>query len=207
MERVASSSSSSSPPHTPSLLEADTPAISLIRETLYAALADVLERTPSLRGLLRTDPPRAYFGTVALAVLDVATTSVTHEGAIVGVLGATLTIDRCPQPLRPLMSEFGELSKAARSMDEEDSVAAVQALADGGEPRTPRVERARNILAAGAGIEADGARESETRRSEEGTTLSFANRVSALTMRMTELRPFRERQEEVFRVLVGVGGR
>jgi hypothetical protein len=43
-----------------------SPAIELIRETLYAALADVLESTPSLIPLPKTDPPRAYFGAVAL---------------------------------------------------------------------------------------------------------------------------------------------
>jgi hypothetical protein len=206
-ESAAGPSSVASPPRTPSLLENDTPAISLIRETLYAALADVLQRTPSLRGLVRTDPSRAYFGTVALAVLDVATTSVTSEGAIVGVLGAALTLDRCPPPLRPLMAEFGALSKTAKAMDEEDSVAAVQAYTEGSEPKEPRLDRARRALAVGAGIQLDDAHKRETRRSEEGTALAFANRVSALALKMTELRPFRERQEEVFRVLVGANGR
>jgi hypothetical protein len=204
---VAGPSSSISPPRTPSLLEADTPAISLIRETLYAAFADVLERNSSLRGLLRLDPPRAYFGTVALAVLEVSTTSVTHDGAIIGVLGAALTLDRCPPPLRPLMAEFSALSKTAKAMDEEDSVRAAQALAAGEEPAPPRLDRVRKVLSVGAGLESEGVREGEARRSEEGTVLTFANRISALAMRMTELRPFRERQDEVFRVLVGVGGR
>jgi hypothetical protein len=205
------SSSGQSSPRTPSLLEADTPAISLIRETLYAALADVLERNQAIRGLLRIDPPRAYFGTVALAVLDVCTTSVTADGGIVGVLGAALTLERCPPPLRPLMTEFGSLSKAAKAMDEEDSERAVQTYADGGEPGEPRLERVRAVLASGAGIESDSkaaeAGHAQARRSEEGTVLAFANRVSGLAMRMVELRPFRERQAEVFKILVGVGSR
>ncbi len=63
------------PPHqqTPTIATPTIPAIELIRETLYAAIADVLESTPSLIPLLKTDPPRAYFGAVALAILSVST--------------------------------------------------------------------------------------------------------------------------------------
>lgn len=40
--------------------------------SLYAALADVFASSPSLGPLLKQDPPRAYFASVALAILDVA---------------------------------------------------------------------------------------------------------------------------------------
>ena len=62
----------SSPP--PSSYEREgNEAIPTIRETLYAALGDVLSaHARVLRPLMARDPPRAYFGSVALAVLDVA---------------------------------------------------------------------------------------------------------------------------------------
>jgi hypothetical protein len=210
---------SNTPQHrapSPSLLAASSaPAIELIRETLYASLADVLSRTPSLRALLRTDPPRAYFGSVALAVLDVATSAVTREGSVVGVLGAELTREACPPPLRPLMDELAAIGAGAREMEEADSVRAVEALTEGREVPAPRLERVRTILEEGVGrgdaIVRSGSRDSEGegeegRRSVEGRAVAFANRINGLALRMTQLRPFRERQEEVFRVLAGVTG-
>jgi hypothetical protein len=60
------------PPRSPSStnLAPDSPAIEFIRETLYDSVADALERQPSLRALLKRDPPRAYFASVAYAILD-----------------------------------------------------------------------------------------------------------------------------------------
>lgn len=62
---------SSPPPSSPE--REGNEAILTIRETLYAALGDVLSaHARVLRPLMARDPPRAYFGSVALAVLDVA---------------------------------------------------------------------------------------------------------------------------------------
>ncbi|KAF9812126.1 hypothetical protein IEO21_06359 [Rhodonia placenta] len=156
---------------TPTILTPDSPAIEFIRETLYAALADVIERMPPLRRLLRSDPSRAYFASVAFAILDVATTSVTHpelqtkgladvlpnsesgdhEATIYGVLGQTLTLSKCPPDLRPFMKELCAIGQAARDMEEEDSVATVHALEREREPPRPRLERVRDILEGGVG--------------------------------------------------------
>ncbi|EED80111.1 predicted protein [Postia placenta Mad-698-R] len=156
---------------TPTILTPDSPAIEFIRETLYAALADVIERMPPLRRLLRSDPSRAYFASVAFAILDVATTSVTHpelqtkgladvlpssesgdhEATIYGVLEQTLTLSKCPPDLRPFMKELCAIGQAARDMEEEDSVATVHALEREREPPRPRLERVRDILEGGVG--------------------------------------------------------
>ena len=67
-----------------------SPAIEFIRKTLYGRdtpLAGALDRQPSLRALLKHDPPRAYFASVVYSTLDVATHAVTPEGSIAGVLG------------------------------------------------------------------------------------------------------------------------
>ena len=220
------------------------PGIEFIRETLYAALADVLERRPALRRLLRVDPARAYFAAVALAILDVASSSATKpadsqldklrgEGAlppspgardprepvIRGVLGQTLALSDCPQPLRPFMAELCGIGRTLHEMEEEDSEATVRALQAGEDPPVPRLERVYEILEKGVGharrpsdvgAGRDGERETEVlrrrRTSTEGRAVAFANRINALALGMTKLRAFRERQEMVFKVLAGVGG-
>ena len=40
--------------------------------------------------------------------------------------------------------------------------------------------------------------------STENRAVAFANRINALSLGMTKLRAFRERQEAVFKVLIGV---
>jgi len=70
--------------------------------------------------------------------------------------------------------------------------------------RTPRLERARFLLEHGAGYDmtnSDGAR----RWSAEGRVVLFTNRINAHALTVTRLPQFRERQDDVFRVLAGVG--
>jgi hypothetical protein len=203
---------------TPTIATPTSPAIELIRETLYAALADVLESTPSLIPLLKTDPPRAYFGAVALAILSVSTqpscsspsadtnnTNNTNDNVLLGVRGVPIKLSDCPAPLRPLMSEFSGIGREAEHMEEEDTMAVIQLVQEGreGEAAVPRLERARLLLERGAGYDVDS--ESSGRRSAEGRAVAFANRVNALALAMTRLPQFKERQDDVFRVLAGVG--
>ncbi|KAF7791688.1 hypothetical protein EIP86_002711 [Pleurotus ostreatoroseus] len=195
------------------------PAIELIRETLYAAIADVLERTPSLRRLLRRDPARGYFASVSFAILHVATTSVevssSGEPTIYGVLGKELTLSECPSELRPFMQELCDIGQAVHLMEEEDSEAVVKALSEGQEPPLPRLDRVREVLKGGVGWAYDENRDSDSENghdrsirrrttSTENRAVAFANRINALALGMTKLRAFRERQEAVFKVLIGV---
>ena len=189
------------PPRTPSptLFTPDSPAIDLIRETLYASLADVIDRTQKVRALLQEDPPRAYFAAVALAVLEVATTSMTAEGGVVGVLGKELTLAECPPELRPFMIELGAIGREAQAMEDEDNAAAMalaaQEESDANAGAPGRLDRVRGMLEDGTGT---------GRRSVEGRTIGLANRINALSLGLTRLRPFRERQADVFAVLSGV---
>ncbi|EMD31494.1 hypothetical protein CERSUDRAFT_119714 [Gelatoporia subvermispora B] len=232
----SSTSSVPSSPRSPkrSILTPESPAIEFIRETLYAALGEVLERTASLRRLLRSDPGRAYFASVAFAILDIATSSATlssatksdadvlhstddGEPAVRGVLGKTLTLSECPPELRPFMQELCAIGRMAHEMEEEDSETSVQALQRGEEPPVPRLERVRDVISGGVGHVFDDDRESvsghgihgtERRRrrtSTENRAVAFANRINGLALGMTKLRAFRERQELVFKVLAGVG--
>ncbi|TFK53826.1 hypothetical protein OE88DRAFT_1656182 [Heliocybe sulcata] len=194
-------------PPSPSILTPHSPAIELIRETLYASLADVLERQPSIRHLLAVDPPRAYFAAVSFAILEVATTCVTNDGDVLGVLGQTLTLAECPRQLKPFMIELASIGNAAREMEEQDDEDAMRLAARGEDIPPPRLERVRYMLEKGVGHHVRNEREREEggggRRSVEGRAVAFANRVNGLALGLTRLRAFRERQGEVFKVLSG----
>ncbi|KXN81196.1 hypothetical protein AN958_05867 [Leucoagaricus sp. SymC.cos] len=184
-----------------------SPAIEFIRETLYAALGDTLETFPSLRGLLHSDPPRAYFASVSLAILFVSTRAVDFDSrAIIGVLGTPLTLEECPRDLQPLMNELINIGASANELSAEDDAQAIQALSSGEElPPETRMERVRRILLEGVGYERTRVQENGGRRSLKGKAVAFANRIGELAVRMTSLRAFTERQNGVFKVLAGIG--
>ena len=187
----------------PTLFSPDSPAIEIIRETLYASIGDALSRLPSLRALLKADPPRAYFACVAFAVLDVSTTSLTSEGSVVGVLGQTLTLVDCPKELRPFMMELGAIGRQAKELQEEDDRVAMDHAQRGKELPSTRMDRVRIILEQGVGYRQR--RDStEGRRSVEGRAVAFANRINGLSLSLTKLKAFRERQNDVFKVLAGI---
>ncbi|KAF7304967.1 hypothetical protein MKEN_01211400 [Mycena kentingensis (nom. inval.)] len=201
----AASSNGSFPERSPTLLAHDSPAIEFIRETLYASIADALERQPSLRSLLKTDPPRAYFASVAFAILDVATTAVTSDNTIVGVLGKTLTLEQCPPPLRPFHLELAAIGLAAKAIEEDDNEVAMK-CAQRGKPIPPtRMDRVRLMLEKGVGYAHTRDESEQGRRSVEGRAVSFTNRINALSLGLTRLKAFKERQADVFKVLSGIG--
>jgi len=191
----------------PTILAPDSPAIEFIRETLYASLADALDRHPSLRALLKRDPPRAYFASVAFAILDIATNAVTPDGAVVGVLGQPLTLADCPPQLRPFMMELGAIGKQAREIEEQDNQTAMDFAVRGEDIPVPRMERVRTMLEEGVGANLIRRGEEEGRRSVEGRAVAFMNRINALSLGLTSLRAFKERQEDVFKVLTGIGAK
>jgi hypothetical protein len=200
-----------SQPPSPSLLTPNSPGIDFIRETLYAALADVLERQPSLRKMLKRDPARAYFASVSFAILDVAMKNVDqYDGSIIGVLGKKLTLAECPRPLQPFMTELSAIGKQTNKMEEEDQAYALEVLSSASRtsstihlPQT-QMERVMLMLEEGVGYK-QGKQDAEAgRRSIEGRAVQMANRINALSLGLTRLRPFRERQDMVFKVLAGV---
>ena len=135
-------------------------AIEPIRETLYAALADVLASTPDLHAQLTRDPPRAYYGSVAIAILAVCARSVsasaqpdTNEEGVWLVCGRRLTVTECPAPLRLLMREFVTSGLEAERIEEEDTEAAIALAQQGPAVPVPRLERARILVEHGAGYD------------------------------------------------------
>ncbi|KIK53977.1 hypothetical protein GYMLUDRAFT_49055 [Collybiopsis luxurians FD-317 M1] len=203
----APSSSSGWPSRSPSptILTPDSPAIEFIRETLYAALGDALERQPTLRGMLKLDPPRAYFAAVAFAVLDVATTSMTPDGSVVGVLGTPLSLEDCPLPLRRFMLELAAIGRQATELQEADDATAMKYAARGQDIPTPRMERVKQMLLEGVGCSTQHRDGENGRRSVEGRAVAFANRINGLSLGLTHLKAFKDRQDQVFKVLAGIG--
>ena len=184
------------------------PTIELIRETLYAALADVLENTPHLHAQLTLDPPRAYFGSVALAILGVSTrTSAADDmdgGVIWLVRDRQLTVAECPDMWRPLMREFVEIGVEAARIRESDTATAMTCAQEDREVPVPRLEIARMRLEHGAGYDEHQGEERDADR--ERSVVAFVNRVNTLALKMTQLPEFRARQDRVFEVLSAVGG-
>jgi hypothetical protein len=187
-------------PSTPSLLTPADPSIEIIRETLYATLADVLASTPSLRPLVKSNPPRLYFASVGLAILEVSLKSLTPEGSVRGVLGNNVTFENCPVEYRPLLVELGKIGKKAQELAGEDDERAMRLAERGRDIPEPRMDRLRRMLEKGVGVE-EASGSGNGRVSPDGTTLQFANQINALALGMTRLKAFRERQSEVFRVL------
>ena len=113
----------------PTIIYPTDPTIELIRETLYAVLAHVLESTPHLHAPLALDPPRAYFGSVALSILDVSTRSSEADdmdgGVVWLVRDRRLTLAECPDMWRPLMREFVEIGVETARIREADTAAAM----------------------------------------------------------------------------------
>ena len=219
-------STASSVPKTPTIL---TQTIEFIRETLYSSLFDVLSSQPSLRLLLQRDQTRAYFACVAFAILHVSTTSVDPEtGSVKGVLGREVRLDECPAELKGLMQELVAIGRDAKQMMQEDDEYAIKLIQEGRDAELEeesggsRMDRVRAMLEEGVGYElrtsgispppsssmgtntASIRPPSRSRRSIEGRTVAFANRINALSLGMTKLRAFRERQQDIFAILGGV---
>lgn len=174
----------------------------------------MLEHSPSLRRLLKDDPARAYFASVAFAIMDVATGSVTPEGSVRGVLGQELTVSECPRELKPFMLELAAIGLCVRESEEEDDTEAIELVSRGETPNIPRMERVRRILQEGIGYDtrartrsmiARGDTGDSGRRSVEGRAVALANRINALALGLTRLKSFKDRQKDVFAVLAGIG--
>jgi len=153
----------------------------------------------------------------AMAESNLALSSMHEEPSVMGVLGAKLALRQCPPELRPFMRELCDIGRAVREMEDEDSQRAVEILQDGGvELPEPTLDRVRRMLERGVAAEGRRRRDSDddddmssmdsdsTSHSIEGRAITLTNRISGLSLSMTKLRAFKERQSEVFKVLASV---
>lgn len=158
---------------------------------------------------MKSDPPRAYFAAVAFAILDVATTAITPDGAIRGVMDQQLTLEMCPPELKPFTKEVLAIGGEVNECRDEDDADAIKIISEGGVPPEPRMERTRKVLENGVGYNRrrhNGGDGSRNRMSVQGRALTLANRINALALGMTRLKAFRDRQNDVFTILAGLGG-
>lgn len=113
----------------------------------------MISTTPSIRSLVKSDPPRGYFSATALALLSVCRNSVTPVGTVISVMGRELTLQECPVPYRPLMTEFSGISSRAKQFELEDDQRAIEAVQRGRKPPEPRLDRLRRMLETGVAEE------------------------------------------------------
>jgi hypothetical protein len=108
--------------------------------------------------LLKSDPTRAYFASVSLAILDVSSKAVTPSGDVRGVLGQYVTFNKCPDTLKPAMHELDGIAHRIRKVVEEDDQRAMLLLTQGKDEElaqsVTRMERLRRMLERGVGAEA-----------------------------------------------------
>jgi hypothetical protein len=159
--------------------------------------------------MMKSDPPRAYFAAVGFAILDVTKTVVTEDGAIHGVMDQRLTVGMFPRELKPFMKEIVAIGSAVKDCEAEDDADAIEIISKGGVPPEPRIERTKKVLENGVGYNRRRSRGGEdpnsNRLSVRGRAVTLANRINALALGMTRLKAFRDRQNDVFTVLAGLG--
>jgi hypothetical protein len=166
----------------------------------------VIASTPSIKQLLKVDPTRAYFSSVALAILEFSKGGVTPRGTVKVILGGELRLHDCPEELRPLMIELVSIGVDAQKMVEEDDVEAIRLVTEGRDPPEPRLDRVIKMLEQGVDYQyqlRQGLQPEPLRRSIEGRALQFANRLNTLALRLSRLPTFQERQDYVFQILAG----
>ena len=101
--------------------------------------------------------------------------------------------------------ELAAIGKQANEIEEEDNQTAMDYAVRGEDTPVPRMERVRMMLEEGVGANLVGRGSEDGRRSVEGRAVAFMNRVNALSLGLTSLKAFRDRQEDVFKVLAGIG--
>lgn len=153
---------STSPPLDPAsftnLPRAESPPVDhlwLIRETLYAAFADVLVATPALADALRDGrSPQTAFIVTTLAILDVALFRMTPDGAVRSAdydQARDISLSDTPLYLQDFITLLARISHSARALSEGDNAWLIEAIARGSEGayRVTGIERVRAKLLEG----------------------------------------------------------
>ncbi|EEB87487.1 hypothetical protein MPER_15147 [Moniliophthora perniciosa FA553] len=128
----------------------------------------------------------------------------TSERSVVGVLGTPLSLDDCPPELRPFMMELAHIGRLAKELEEEDNKVALEYAQRGEDIPATKMDRIRTMLENGVGCELRRREEDQGRTSPLGKAVAFTNRINGLSLGMTTLRAFRERQDNVFKILAGI---
>ncbi|KAH9473848.1 hypothetical protein Pst134EA_000910 [Puccinia striiformis f. sp. tritici] len=193
------------------------PALSIIRETLYASLTDILYTTPTVFEILQsrnsTDGQlsRAYFGALCLAILEVSLTLVNPADRQVRVVNlgsgypSILKVEDCPPHLQPLAAQLFLIASSTQALARDDDESAVESVSHGERTHPTKIDRLKNDLEHGTNWEA-GQNPDESRNnrapSPMGTVRVAANRINTLALGISQIPSFREREEALFEILV-----
>ena len=101
------------------------------------------------------------------------------------------------------MQELIDIGAHAQELEQIDNDAAMEYAQRGDDIPEPTLDRAKVIFELGIGHERE-RRRRDGRLSVEGRAVSFANRINALSLAMTKLRAFKERQDQIFKILSGI---
>ncbi|KAH9467098.1 hypothetical protein MJO28_000322 [Puccinia striiformis f. sp. tritici] len=193
------------------------PALSIIRETLYASLTDILYTTPTVFEILQsrnsTDGQlsRAYFGALCLAILEVSLTLVNPADRQVRVVNlgsgypSILKVEDCPPHLQPLAAQLFLIASSTQALARDDDESAVESVSHGERTHPTKIDRLKNDLEHGTNWEAgQNPDESHNNRapSPMGTVRVAANRINTLALGISQIPSFREREEALFEILV-----
>ncbi|POY76621.1 hypothetical protein BMF94_0211 [Rhodotorula taiwanensis] len=145
---------------------------------------------------------KAFFAATCLAILEVALTRATPEGIRPVVLNQAsprvIGVRETPAHLRPFLSRLVEVSQAVRTLAEEDDATAVREATEGAETLShPKLDLLRARLENGMGPTAS-ASDADVEISQ------LANGINGLAFGMTSLPAFRDRQAQVFPILLSV---
>jgi hypothetical protein len=178
------------PPGRLPLLDENDPVLQSIRETLYAALADVISANPGLTAS-QDDPSRTYFACTAMATLHFLLTCLTPDRTglrVIGPHGAEITLRPVDAPLayRPLLSDLLNIGKQVLGLYQEDDSDAINTVRRGEEVFVEtRLNRLREELQQGAEYQEAGFNGRPV--SAEGLVRQVANAINGWALKVCAL--------------------
>ncbi|MBW0482297.1 hypothetical protein O181_022012 [Austropuccinia psidii MF-1] len=199
------------------------PALQIIRETLYASLADTLYATPTVFSILQspnsTDAQlsRAYFASLCLALLEMSLTLVNSVNRTMKVVNlgshypTVLKIEDCPPHLLPIAGQLFQIADSTQDLLQQDTENAIQEaggqhenhLNDGKrQDRQTKLERLRLELEYGTNCQANEDLDELREQIPIEPLRVVANRINELALRIGQIPSFREREEALFMVLI-----
>ncbi|KAI8446209.1 hypothetical protein BY996DRAFT_4587957, partial [Phakopsora pachyrhizi] len=200
----------------------DHPALAIVRETLYASLADIVYSSPKIHGVLESkdstdgELSKAYFASLCLAILNVSLSLVDLRTRSIKVVNlgrgfpSVMRAEDCPPHLQPLIGELFSIAIAAQSLAEEDDRIAIDSMNSQSQAHVrgidqyTKIERLKIELECGANWETGPNSLGIIQRADSptGNVRSTANRINGLALRVSQIESFRERERMLFEVLV-----
>ncbi|KAH9823886.1 hypothetical protein DFH28DRAFT_227328, partial [Melampsora americana] len=182
--------------------------LSIIRETIYASLTDILYSTPTIYKKLESEESsdgelsRSYFASLCLALLDVSINRIDTEKETVEVvklnssqLFTKLKLSDCPNRLKPLMFELIRIGRLTQDLMNEDTrLAIMKASGDSSDENGNELTKIEQLK-----LELElGTYEIEP----ESDVRIASNAINSLGLKISQIEAFRKREAQLFEILV-----